>query len=83
MGGLSQCFSGNFLGVAATTVSVIPLTWAGVKYSWDSYQILVPLLLGLAGLVIFFLYEFYRAEAPVVPKQVVNNRGGFFRSAPF
>ncbi|PSS12750.1 hypothetical protein M430DRAFT_107574 [Amorphotheca resinae ATCC 22711] len=48
------------VGFIASTVSVlIPLTWGGVMYPWDSWRTLVPLLLGVAGLVVFAFYERY------------------------
>ena len=58
--------SGNFIVVASTTSTVIGLTWGGVNYSWSSAQTLVPLILGLTGLVVFFLYEIYVAKEPLV-----------------
>ncbi|KAG8908872.1 hypothetical protein FRC01_007214 [Tulasnella sp. 417] len=53
--------------MASTTATVIALTWAGTTHPWSSYQILVPLILGLVGLVAFFIYEANFAEEPVVP----------------
>ena len=36
---------------------MIPLSWGGVMYPWDSWRTLVPLLVGAAGLVGFGFYE--------------------------
>ena len=36
---------------------LIPLTWGGVMYPWDSWRTLVPLLAGVAGLIAFAAYE--------------------------
>ena len=65
---------GNALVVAATTSCAIALTWAGVQHPWSSWQVLVPLILGLVGFVIFFTYEAKIAGQPVVPWELVNKR---------
>ncbi|KAG8907585.1 hypothetical protein FRB99_003509 [Tulasnella sp. 403] len=69
---------GNLLVVVATTITVIALTWAGIKYPWSSYKVLVPLILGLLGLVAFFLYEARFAKEPVVPPKLFSNRTSLF-----
>ncbi|KAG8903877.1 hypothetical protein FRB99_002613 [Tulasnella sp. 403] len=71
-------WTGNFLVVVATTITVIALTWAGVKYPWSSYRVLVPLILGLVGLAAFFGYEFKFAKEPVVPLRLFSNRTSLF-----
>ncbi|KAG9050249.1 hypothetical protein FS837_006690 [Tulasnella sp. UAMH 9824] len=68
---------GNLLVIAGTTLSIIALTWAGAKHPWSSYQVLLPLILGLAVLVGFFAYEATVAIEPVVPWELVNNRTSF------
>ncbi|KAG9043887.1 hypothetical protein FS837_009033 [Tulasnella sp. UAMH 9824] len=65
---------GNGLIILATTLTVVALTWAGVKYPWSSYQVLVPLIVGLALTAAFFVYEAKFAIEPVVPWELVNNR---------
>ncbi|KAG8980678.1 hypothetical protein FRB90_007547 [Tulasnella sp. 427] len=68
---------GNLLIIAGTTLSIVALTWAGVKYPWSSYKVLVPLVLGLAIIAVFFVYEARVAVEPVVPWELVNNRNSF------
>ncbi|KAG8894281.1 hypothetical protein FRC00_009199 [Tulasnella sp. 408] len=68
---------GNGLIILATTLTVVALTWAGVKYPWSSYQVLVPLILGVALTAAFFVYEAKFAIEPVVPWELVNNRTAF------
>ncbi|KAG8990543.1 hypothetical protein FRB90_001730 [Tulasnella sp. 427] len=67
---------GNGLIMASTTATVIALTWGGTTHPWSSYQILVPLVLGLSGLVAFFVYEAKFASEPVVPWSLVSNWTG-------
>ncbi|KAG9016032.1 hypothetical protein FRB90_003793, partial [Tulasnella sp. 427] len=69
---------GNAMIILATTLTVVALTWAGVKYPWSSYQVLVPLVLGLVLTAGFFVYEAKFAIEPVVPWELVNNRTAFF-----
>lgn len=65
--------SGNLLVVASTTSIVAALTWGGVQYSWSSAHVLVPFILGFAGLAAFLYYESYFAGEPTVPIHLFNN----------
>lgn len=66
--------SGNALVVGASTGLILALAWGGVQYSWTSYRVLVPLIIGAVGFVIFMIYEAKFAAEPVVPWKLVNNR---------
>ena len=65
---------GNAIMIASTISILIALTWAGPSYPWSDAHILVPLLVGLAGLVAFMVYEAsgLAAEA-VVPVRLFPN----------
>lgn len=65
---------GNTLVIAATTSTIIALTWGGVRYPWDSYKVLVPLILGIVGLIAFFIYEGFVPSEPVVPWELLKHR---------
>ncbi|KAF8482465.1 major facilitator superfamily domain-containing protein [Russula ochroleuca] len=58
---------GNLLVTVSTTSVVIGLTWGGVQYPWSSGRVLLPLVVGLIGLVVFIIYEIYFCKPPVVP----------------
>jgi hypothetical protein len=64
--------SGSFLVpvVACTACCAIALTWAGNIHPWSSADVLVPLTLGVAGLVFFFVYEAMWANNPIVPMKL-------------
>ncbi|KAF7902270.1 hypothetical protein EAF00_002173 [Botryotinia globosa] len=47
--------SGVFISSAISFL--IPITWGGVMYAWDSWRVLFPLLIGLVGLIGFSFYE--------------------------
>jgi hypothetical protein len=79
--------SGNTLVLAATSSTIIALTWGGVSYLWSSWRVLVPLLLGLVGLAVFFIYEAKFALHPVVcllrlcvPRTLTNKDIGALRT---
>ncbi|KAI0685402.1 Mfs1.2 [Cytidiella melzeri] len=65
---------GNLIFVAASTSTAIALTWGGLNYSWNSAATLVPLIVGLCGLVFFLFYEARFASHPIVPFELVSNR---------
>ncbi|GAA5933733.1 MDR family MFS transporter [Sporobolomyces koalae] len=62
----------NLLFVASATSAILGLTWGGVTYSWASYQVLVPLILGLAGVVTFVYLERF-AKHPTVPFKILTH----------
>lgn len=68
---------GNCLLISATTSLTIAIVWGGAVYSWTSYKVLVPLTLGIVGLILALVYEMTSATYPAIPKEVVNNRTSF------
>lgn len=48
---------GNTLFISGTVPVLIALSWAGAKYPWSSYQVLAPLIIGLATLGTFVALE--------------------------
>ncbi|KZP00130.1 iron permease [Calocera viscosa TUFC12733] len=65
---------GNALIAASTCAVTIALTRGGVEVSWTSAQTLVPLILGLIGLIGFFVYEANWASEPTIPFDLLSNR---------
>lgn len=66
---------GNFILIGSTSSVLIALSWAGAVYTWSSYQILVPLVVGLAGLACFVAFEGSRlAPQPTMPLHLMANR---------
>ncbi|KAI9649271.1 hypothetical protein NHQ30_001841 [Ciborinia camelliae] len=64
---------GSFLFIASTTSILIPVTWGGVMYSWDSVHTLVPLLIGVGGLISFLLYSIFRKGDPLIRRSLFNS----------
>ncbi|KAF7330929.1 Mfs1.2 [Mycena venus] len=65
---------GNALVIASTISMVIGLTWGGVVFPWNSPHVLVPLILGFIGLVLFFIYEARYCKNPIVPFVLLSNK---------
>jgi len=74
LGGLD--WIGNLVFVAASCSVLLALSWAGPLYPWSSVQVLVPLLLGLAGLGGFILLESSSrlVPNPIMPLHLFSNR---------
>ncbi len=58
--------SGNLLVIGSTCSIVIGLTWGGVEFAWVSAHVLVPLCVGIVGIVAFLAYEWLYCLYPVV-----------------
>ncbi|RYP17902.1 hypothetical protein DL765_004221 [Monosporascus sp. GIB2] len=68
-------WTGNAIFIGAITSVLLALSWAGVLHPWSSYNVLVPLLVGMAGLAGFLVFEKSRfAPNPTVPLHLFSNR---------
>ncbi|KAH9933611.1 iron permease [Epithele typhae] len=65
---------GNFIVIAGTTLALIALTWAGVRFPWNSPHVLAPLVIGMALIVTFFTYEATIPAEPTVPLDLLSHR---------
>lgn len=75
-------YRGNSIIISSTTGIVIGLTWGGVRYSWSSAAVLVPLIVGVCGLFVFFLYEARFAKNPIVSAYLLAHRRCTHRLSP-
>ncbi|KAJ5564613.1 hypothetical protein N7513_000855 [Penicillium frequentans] len=68
----------DFIGIAlfipSSAAFLVPLTWGGVLYSWDSWHTLAPLIIGSVGICVFAIYEWRVARMPMIPPAVFQNR---------
>ncbi|KKK14623.1 putative MFS transporter [Aspergillus ochraceoroseus] len=67
-------YVGTIIFVGSLSSFLIPLTWGGILYSWDSWRTLVPLIVGVCGLVVFAYYEYRFAKDPIMPPVIFQNR---------
>lgn len=66
-------WTGSVIFVAATTSLLIPITWGGIMYEWSSWRTLVPLLLGVFGLVSFVIYSVRFSSEPLIRRSLFNS----------
>ena len=64
---------GMTLFLASTTGFLIPITWGGVQYPWDSWRTLVPLIVCGVGMVAFVLHQEYIAKHPLIRTSIFKN----------
>ncbi|KAF4769465.1 hypothetical protein HAV15_008777 [Penicillium sp. str.  len=67
-------YFGTVLFVGSMSSFLIPLSWGGISYDWNSWHTLVPLCVGGVGLIVFGFYETYFATDPIVPPVIFQNR---------
>jgi hypothetical protein len=60
--------------MTSATATLIAISWGGLMFAWSSYHTLVPLILGVAGLAVFVVWEQYFAKRPIIPMRIFNNR---------
>jgi MFS family permease len=67
---------GNGILIAGSTAILVALTYADNRYSWGSWQTLVPLLLGFGAFVVFGFYErsSWAPETPLMPARLFGCR---------
>ncbi|KUI72225.1 hypothetical protein VM1G_08024 [Cytospora mali] len=66
-------WTGMALFAAGAVLFTVPLSWAGEMYPWSSWRTIVPLVIGVAVLVVFVWYESKPAEA-MFPYRIFRNR---------
>lgn len=69
-------YIGNLILIGSVVSVLIALSWGGTRYNWNTYQVLVPLIVGLFGLVLFHVYEGmpWVQEFPTLPERVFKRR---------
>lgn len=66
-------YIGSVLFTASSTAFLFGLTTGGVMYEWSSFRVIVPLVLGVVGMVGFGFYEIHIASEPIINKGIFNN----------
>jgi MFS family permease len=64
---------GSALFTIGSTALLFGISTGGVMYDWDSWRVLLPLILGFAILVLFGYYEFRWAREPLINKGILSN----------
>ncbi|KAL2863132.1 major facilitator superfamily domain-containing protein [Aspergillus lucknowensis] len=66
-------YLGCVLFVGSLSSFLVPLSWGGLMYPWDSWHTLVPLILGAVGLAAFVIYEACVPSRPLIPPLIFRN----------
>jgi MFS family permease len=67
-------WTGMVLFLGSTTGFLIPITWGGVQYPWDSWRTLVPLIVSAAGLIAFVVHQEYFAPYPLIRTSIFKSK---------
>lgn len=65
---------GSLLFIISAVSFLIPITLGGVILPWTSWALLVPLILGVSGLIGFVFYEIYVPVEPLVRFSIFRTR---------
>lgn len=68
-------WTGNFIFIGSTTALLIGLTFGGTVFEWSSWRIVLPIIIGCLGWILFHVYEYkIRDTNPCIPPRVFSNR---------
>lgn len=67
-------WAGSVVFTASMTAFLYGISTGGVSSPWSSYKVLLPLLLGPVGLVLFGVYEWKYADEPIFIRGLLHNR---------
>ncbi|KAL8896246.1 MAG: hypothetical protein Q9207_007799 [Kuettlingeria erythrocarpa] len=75
-------YLGNFIFIASICSILLGLVLGGTTYPWSSWRIIVPLVLGFVGWIVFHVHQASRlCKEPTMPPRLFTNRTsavGFF-----
>ncbi|KAH8669069.1 putative tetracycline efflux protein [Xylariales sp. PMI_506] len=75
-------YLGCAIMVSSALLILLPLSWGGTQYPWDSAGVLVPLILGIVLFGAFIFVEMKIAGLPLIPMAGANG-GAFFTGFMF
>lgn len=68
-------YVGNALLLLSMVSTLVALTYAGTLRAWSSWRTIMPLALGLTGMIAFHFYEAYGPQKyPVIPPRLFKKR---------
>jgi EmrB/QacA subfamily drug resistance transporter len=66
-------YVGSIIFVGSVTSFLIPISWGGIQYPWDSWRTTTPLAASAAGMILFIAYENFLAEETTIPLNIFRN----------
>ncbi|KAJ5761109.1 hypothetical protein N7520_008265 [Penicillium odoratum] len=71
-------YTGNALLMTSIFFILLALTWGGTTYAWSNWRIIVCLLLGLIGMILFHAFEASPlCREPMMPPYIFRHRTSF------
>lgn len=64
---------GAFLFIGSMTSFLVGLSWGGIQHPWTSAATLAPIIVGLAGLGLFIVWQCYKKEHTLLPMRIFYN----------
>lgn len=52
--------------IGSTVSILLAITWGGLQFPWTSAHVLVPLIVGALGIIVFFVLEMFWLKGPTV-----------------
>lgn len=75
-------YTGNVLLMTSIVSILLALTWGGTTYAWSNWRIIVCLVLGLIGMIIFHAFEASSwCPEPMMPPHIFRHRTSFIALA--
>ncbi|KAF9101026.1 hypothetical protein BGX27_000129 [Mortierella sp. AM989] len=65
-------YAGTFFIIAAVVCLLLPITWGGTTYAWNSGTI-IGLFVGAAVLIVILLWVEYKAVEAIIPLRLFSN----------
>lgn len=65
-------YVGGFLSIGGMLLFMMGMQFGGYQYSWHSAHVLAPLILGLALIVAFIVWELYGTKYPMFPRRILQ-----------
>jgi MFS family permease len=64
---------GAVIFIGSMTSLLIGISWGGIQYPWNSVATLAPIIAGMTGTVVFFVWELYRKTHTLLPLAVFRS----------
>ncbi|KAF2116542.1 fungal trichothecene efflux pump [Lophiotrema nucula] len=65
-------YVGGFLSIGGMLLFMMGMQWGGYQYKWSTAHVLAPLILGLALIVAFIVWELYGTKYPMFPRRILQ-----------
>lgn len=65
---------GGFIFTASMISFLIAITWGGIQFAWSSHQTIVPLVLGVVGVLLALAWEVWGTKTPFLRVFLFNSR---------